>query len=223
MADEHRTQDATEVVTAVLLAVATVASAWCAYQAALWSGDQTRDLAKANNAHFRSLRASNDASVALLIDVTTFINYVESEARGEQKTGDYIVAHARQEFRPVLERWIAERRRGGDAIDPPFKPPRYKLAGLEKANELAGEADAATQAANEANERSDLFVLHTVLFAIALFFLGSSSAARHRGVRRAMMVAGALMLVLSVISMARLPRASRGSDRANLESARESG
>ena len=82
MPDERHIQDAGEVVTAGLLAVATVASAWCAYQAALWSGDQTRDLAKANNAHFLSLRASNDANVALLVDVTTFINYIESEARG---------------------------------------------------------------------------------------------------------------------------------------------
>ena len=207
MPEEGRIQDAGEVVTAGLLAVATVASAWCAYQAALWSGDQTRDLAKANNAHFLSLRASNDANVALLVDVTTFINYIESEARNETKTGAYILGHARPEFRPLLRQWIAERKTLGDGADLPFKPPRYKLAALEKSNELAAQADEATQAANRANERSDLFVLHTVLFAIALFFLGSSSSARHKGVRRAMLIVGALSLVLSTISMGRLPRA----------------
>jgi hypothetical protein len=219
--EEHHSNDASEVVTAGLLAVATVASAWCAYQAALWSGDQTRNLAKANAAHFQSLRKSNDANIALLIDVTTFINYIESEARGEKKTGEYILAHARPEFRPQLKRWMEERKTAGETAELPFKPPGYKLAALQKANALAQEADEATQSANEANARSDLFVLHTVLFAISLFFLGASSSARHKGVRRAMLIVGALALVLSAISMARLPRAPHPPRAAQVEAPRE--
>jgi hypothetical protein len=223
MPEERPNHDASEVVTAGLLAVATVASAWCAYQAALWSGDQTRELARANAAHFQSVRSANDANVALLIDVTTFINYIESEARGETKTGAYILAHARPEFRPLFRRWIDERKSVGDSADLPFKPPRYKLAAMEKANQLAAEADEATQSANLANERSDLFVLHTVLFAIALFFLGSSSSARHKGVRRAMLIVGALALVLSAISMGRLPRAPGAPRRPQVEAAHHEG
>jgi hypothetical protein len=39
---EPRDGDSAEIVSAALLAAATVASAWCGYQAALWNGEQTR-------------------------------------------------------------------------------------------------------------------------------------------------------------------------------------
>ena len=220
MSDEARNHDAAEVLTAGLLAAATVASAWCAYQAALWSGEQTRQLATANTQHFESLEKTSDADVAVIVDVTTFINYLESEARSDRKMADYIGSHARAEFRPGLDHWIAERRAGREPAELPFHPPGYKLAAREAARELETKADQATQTANMANNYSDLFVLHTVLFAMALFFLGSSSAARSRGVRRAMMIVGALVLVLSVISMASLPRAPRAPGRADLRAAR---
>jgi hypothetical protein len=223
MADDARSRDAVEIVTASLLAAATVASAWCAYQSALWSGDQTRQLATANSQHFESVEKASDADVAVIVDVTTFINVLESEARGDRKTADYLSAHARPDFRPTLEHWIEERRAGREPADLPFHPPDYRLAPREAAKELEKKADQATQTANVANSYSDLFVLHTVLFAMAMFFLGSSSAARSRGVRRAMMIIGALVLVLAVISMASLPRAPSAPSRADLRAARKAG
>jgi len=61
--------------------------------------------------------------------------------------------------------------------------------------------------ANAANEHSDGYVLHTVLFALSLFFLGATSEARRSSFRRAMLAMGALVFTLTVISVARLPRA----------------
>jgi hypothetical protein len=220
---EDRRRDATEIVTAGLLAAATVASAWCAYQAALWGGEQTRKLATANSEHFESLEKTSDADVAVIVDVTTFINILESEARGDRRMADTIATHARPAFRPTLEHWLGERRAGREPADLPFHPPGYTLAAREAAKELEQKADQATQTANTANSYSDLFVLHTVLFAMAMFFLGSSSAARSRGVRRAMMVLGALILVLTVISMASLPRAPGAPSRAEMRAARKAG
>jgi hypothetical protein len=78
---------------------------------------------------------------------------------------------------------------------------------LKSARELSAAGRAASEASNQANGHSDLYVLHTVLFALSLFFLGSSSSARHAGVRRTMSILGGLVFVVAVISMARLPRA----------------
>jgi hypothetical protein len=42
---------------------------------------------------------------------------------------------------------------------------------------------------------------------LSLFFLGATSAARRQTFRRAMLAMGALVFTLTVISVARLPRA----------------
>lgn len=204
---DARVREGGEIASAALMAAATVASAWCAYQAALWSGDQLRLLATASAAQFASLRKTNESSAFLLIDVQTFFRYVEDEARGEKQTAQFIASNARPEFRPVLEAWIAGCRAGKKPAELPFAPDRYQLATLKDATKLSKEGEAAGAEANAANEHSDLFVMHTVVFALALFFLGSSSAAKHVGVRRAMLIMGALAFVLGVLSMARLPRA----------------
>jgi hypothetical protein len=44
MEEAHERHERSDLLSAGLLAAATVASAWCAYQAALWSGDQLRGL-----------------------------------------------------------------------------------------------------------------------------------------------------------------------------------
>jgi len=207
MDKETYVHDEVEIAAAVLLAAATVASAWCAFQAALWSGDETRQLAKANSAHFESLRQSNEANIDTLVDVTTFLSYLDHASRGETKAVDFIRVHARPEFRPALDAWINEREAGREPKSLPFKSALYRLAASEAATVLGHEAQAATESANRANGRSDIYVLYTVLFAMVLFFLGTASSARRRGTRRTMAVLGSLVFVLAVLSMLRLPRA----------------
>jgi hypothetical protein len=127
--------------------------------------------------------------------------------RTDVASAEYLRQHARPEFRSALDSWIAEREGGREPRELPFKSPRYRLEPVSLAAQLNGQASAATTAANEANGRSDLFVLHTVMFAVGLFFLGMSSSVHRRAVGRVMLLLGALVVILSTISMARLPRA----------------
>jgi hypothetical protein len=60
--EEPRRNRWMEVASAVLLALATTASAWCAYQSTLWGGVQTFRLAAAA----RAGRESNQQSLAAL-------------------------------------------------------------------------------------------------------------------------------------------------------------
>ena len=196
-----------ELLSTGLLGAATLASAWCAYQAALWSGEQTRRLTEAAAAHFQSLRSTSEWHVLTSIDVSTFLSYLHDDVRGDRRMADYTREHARPEFRPALEDWIAERQAGREPPELPFHSLRYRPGAAVAAAALNDQANAATMAANRANEHADLFVLHTVMFAIALFFLGTASVAHFRAVRWAMSGLGAVAVILSTLSMARLPRA----------------
>jgi hypothetical protein len=209
-----------ELFSAGLLGAATVASAWCAYQAALWNGEQTRSLVQASTAYFQSLQSTSEWHVLTSIDVSTFLSYLHEDLRGEGKLAEYIRGHARPEFRPALDDWIAERQAGREPGDLPFNSSHYRLGAAVAAGDLNNQANAATIAANKATEYADLFVLHTVMFAVALFFLGTASVAHVRAVGLAMSVLGTLAVILSALSMARLPRAPSAPGRSDLKKAR---
>ena len=143
----------------------------------------------------------------LLIDVGTFINYVGADLRGDRKLAGFLRAHARPGFKPALEAWLADEATGrADALNP-FARPEYHIAEQKTVADLDEQALSDLATANADNATSDAYVLHTVLFALSLFFLGATSEARKRTFRRAMLAMGALVFTLTVISVARLPRA----------------
>jgi hypothetical protein len=207
MATEADARDGIEITSWVLLAAATVGSAWCAYQASLWNGDQMRALSRADIVQFASSRAMSIVNRDAMVDVGTYLNYVGADLRGDAKLAAFLRAHARPEFKPALEAWIAKGASARAELPNPFALPEYRIAQLQNVTNLDNQAHAAIETANAANSNSDGYVLHTVLFALSLFFLGGTSELRRRGMRRAMLVLGSLVFLLTVISVARLPMA----------------
>jgi hypothetical protein len=55
--------DAIEVIEAILLSLATVVTAWSAYQAALWDGEQSKLYTKASAARSDATRLADEANV----------------------------------------------------------------------------------------------------------------------------------------------------------------
>ncbi len=199
-------RDAIEGISWALLAAATVGSAWCAYQSSLWSGEQTRTLARASVAQFESSRLTTVANRNMTVDAATFVDYVSAELHHDAKVAGFLRSHARPEFKPALDAWIADEAAGRSIAPNPFQYPQYKLSDQEKAKALDARAAVDIGKANEANGYSDSYVMHTVIFALALFFLGATSETRRGGIRKAVLIFGALLFFLTVLSVARLPR-----------------
>jgi len=207
MGAEAQTRDRVEIGSWALLAAATIGSAWCAYQASLWNGEQMKALSRSGVAQFAASRQMSIVNRDTTIDVGTYLNYVGADLHGDAKVSTFLRTHARPDFRPALEAWIAQ---GGSAradLPNPFALPEYRSPGLKKVAVLDEEAQAAIESAHAANGNSDAYVLHTVLFALSLFFLGATSETRRRGMRRAMLALGGVVVLLTVISVSRLPRA----------------
>jgi hypothetical protein len=210
MASETQARDNVELSSWILLAAATVASAWCAYQASLWNGEQMRAMSRADVAQFASAREMSNVNREVMIDVGTYLDFVGADLRGETPLAAFLRAHARPDFQPALEAWIAKKRSNAADLPTPFTLPEYRLPELETVTHLDKQSQADIAEANGANKNSDGYVLHTVLFALSLFFLGGTSQLRRAGARRAMLILGSAVLLLTVISMSRLPRAHAG-------------
>jgi hypothetical protein len=198
-----------DLVATILLAVATVASAWCTYQSELWNSEQLEKMADANVVDTESLRASGVANRNAIVDAATYANLLQSESHGDERAARFILSHARPAFRPILDEWYSNRAGGKLPPGSPFEDPRYRAQIEDPASSLRATALTVLRRANEANANSDRFLMRTVLLAMSLFFLGISGQLRVRNSRRLAVVFGALVLIVTLLSLTRLPIAPR--------------
>ena len=205
-ADAGHQTDRVEVAAAVLLAVATVATAWSGYQASRWNGEQAKAFSRASAARVESTRASDLANAQTQIDVATFTQWVDAYAQEQTKLADFYFARFRPEFQPALDAWIATRPlKNPDAPLTPFAMPEYKLAARAEAEQLELEADAAAAEARTDVQRATNYVLCVVLFAAVLFFAGMSAKLRTRRIQIALLTFGLVLFLGAVAWIATFP------------------
>jgi hypothetical protein len=195
-----------ETVAAVLLALATVATAWSGYQASRWNGEQAKAFSRATATRIESTRASDLADAQTQVDVATFIQWVDAYAQEETELVDFYYDRFRPEFTPAMDAWIAARPlQNSDAPLTPFAMPEYQLAAREEAQRLEAEADALAAQARANVQRATNYVLAVVLFATVLFFAGMAAKFRTRRLRVALLAFGVFILVGTVIWLATFP------------------
>jgi hypothetical protein len=195
-----------DVVATVLLALATVATAWSGYQASRWNGEQAKAGARANALRIESARAGGLANAQKQVDVATFSSWVNAYAQGQTELADFYFKRFRTEFRPAMDAWIATRPRyNPNAPLTPFVMPQYKLAAEQEANRLDAEAEVSAAKARSYIERSTNYVLGVVLFAAALFFAGMSAKLQRPELRRVLLGLGLAVFLATVGWLASSP------------------
>jgi Ca2+/Na+ antiporter len=195
-----------EIVATVLLALATVATAWSGYQASRWNGEQAKAFSRGNAARIESTRASSLADAQTQIDVATFTAWVDAYAQGQVKLADFYLKRFRAEFKPAVDAWIATRPlKNANAPLTPFAMPQYRLAARKEAAGLDLEAEAWATKARTNVQRATNYVLGVVLFAAALFFAGMSAKLRTRRLRTVLLTFGLVVFLGTVAWIATFP------------------
>jgi hypothetical protein len=194
-----------EILATVLLALATVATAWSAYQAREWTGVQSQGYSRATASRIAVNRFAAVASRQIQIDVATFIQWVDARELKHARLADFYRERFREEFRPAFAAWLATRPFENDNAPPtPFAMPQYRLEASAEADRLEATAAAASQDAKAANERADNYMLAVVLFASSLFFAGISARLESSRARRIALVLGGIAFVGSLVWIATL-------------------
>jgi hypothetical protein len=189
-------RDSVELVATVLLAVATVATAWSGYQATRWNGEQAKAGARANAMRIESAKAAGLANTQTTIDVATFTSWVDAYAQKQTMLAQFYFERFRQEFKPAVDAWIATRPlKNPNAPRTPFAMPQYQLEARAEAERLNAGAEVSAGEARRDIQRSSNYVLGVVLFASALFFAGMSTKLRTPKLRVAMLSIGCLVFL----------------------------
>jgi hypothetical protein len=217
---DQRWRDRIELVATILLALATVLTAWSAFQATKWSGTQSIHFARAGANRTESAKASTRANSETVIDVQTFIAWASAFAdeQGLEPTGSgtyepdptklsgFLYQRLREEFRPAVQEWIAEKPlEDPDAPATPFELPEYRLADQARSERLERSADRESALARRDNQRGDNYVLTTVLFASVLFFAGVSTKLTNLRSGFATISLAVLLVIIGIVLISTFP------------------
>jgi hypothetical protein len=195
-----------ELFSVVLISLATVVSAWCAYQATLWSGEEVIKYNLANAARTESVRMANRALQLTTIDVNLFTEYVSAYSEGNDDLADFLIARFRPEMKLAVDAWIdTQPLINSEAPSSPFDMAEYQLADQLEADRLLSEVDEYLELAKKANERARRYFLLTVIFASVLFFGGISSKFKSIHIQLSLLAISSLMFLITVILVMTFP------------------
>ena len=205
MTDAQR-RDWVEIAATVLLAFAAVATAWSSYQATRWNGEQAKTSGKVNKTRIEAARAADLANAQEQVDVATFMQWVDSYARGEDELVSFYRTRFRPEFKPAFNAWLATKplKTKGAPLTP-FAMPQYRLAAKTEAARLDQRAEELSAQVRRNIQRASNYVLGVVLFAVALFFAGMSTKLTAPGLRKAMLVVGYVIFLGTAVWIATSP------------------
>lgn len=195
-----------ELAAVLLLSITTVATAWCGYQAARWSGDQSQNYARASTNRAKAQQSATTAGQLRIDDLLLFNNWLNAHDAGDTRLADTYRRRFRPEFEPAFRAWLAQHPfTNRNAIPGPQYMPQYHLEAGSLAKSFDAKADDLFTQGSDAKSNDDKYILSTVFFAAVLFFAGISLRLDWRPLRVFVLGAGTVMLVTAAVFVLTLP------------------
>ena len=184
----------------VITSIAALATAWCAFQATVWSGVEAFRLAETNDLRRRSVEARIEGTQVLALDVQQFIAWIEARSRGEAQLTSFFFDRFRPELARATREWLeADPFESPGALPHPFALDSYRIADFRRSDDLEAEAAVAHAEARAANHHADMYMLATVLLAAVLFVVTSGPRETTHLTHRAVLIA-AMVGLLAVLA-----------------------
>jgi hypothetical protein len=195
-----------EVLSAVVLSLATVATAWSGYQSARWGGEQSAHAQRASTAIIRAAHFTDLGEQKLSLHVSLFGQWAAAVSADNTALADFLYDRFPEPLKSATGAWLATRPLSNpSAPATPFDMPDYVLAERAEAERWEATAAAESEAATTANEHSDRYLLFTIVFATVLFFGGISGKFRWLAVDIAALLLGVVALVSGVAILVASP------------------
>jgi len=195
-----------EILSATLLAVVAIGTAWSGFQSAQWGGIQSIQFSKASSLRVESTRASTFGGQLVTLDVILFEGWVDAYVAENEDLMHFYEGRFRDEFTPAFEAWVAaDPVNNPDAPSQPFLMEEYQVASIQESEQLEEEASVLFSEGEQANQTSDDYAFSTVLLATVLFFAGIATRFEWQPIRWVLLAIGIGLLVFGVYTLLSLP------------------
>lgn len=197
--------------TAIILAVAAVATTWASFQASQWSNAQSDAQSASAIQRSDANRSASEATSQSVVDSQMWISWVEAVASKQKDRAGFL----RDRFSPALDRvqkeWLGTVQvdgEGNPARVPdgtPLNLPSYVVPAQLQADEYSNKAEASLADADEASNTSTRYVMLAVLFALVLFFASVATKFTAPKIQVALILTGLVLLFTTCVRMFLLP------------------
>jgi hypothetical protein len=204
-----------ELVTAILLGVVSVTTAYASFQASLYDGETTKQFSAGQNSQTEAESLYLEANQQYIRDVQLWdrmtelqieIDNVPEQAEASQLKYDTLLFTSVSETLNEAIAWSA----GQNAADAstftsPFESEDYQDALYGAWAEEDGTSVAAFEAGDIADKNGDALTLTTVMMAISLFLLGVAAVARQLRVQLILIGVALVIYVVSLVMTFSVP------------------
>lgn len=196
-----------DLLSAVLMASATIATAWSAYQSSLWNSQYATHKSHSTAAIIRVGKHSNLALQRTSVHVNLFLHWITAVNAGDTRMADFLYARFPEPLKAAASAWRATSPlTNPEAPASPFDMPEYTLRETGEVDRFEQIASRESAAAESASAHANRYLLFTIVFASVLFFAGISGKFRSQALDLAVLVLGALTLLGGLAVMLSSPR-----------------
>src|SRR5213592_1384408 len=130
-----------EPVTALLMALATLSTAWCSYQSAAWTRRSNRLMNEFNAGERRAGLLTIQGIQQATIHAAMFMQMLAAHQAGNEKLANFYVERFPPDVRKAYDAWLAQKPFENLNADPhPFVPKLYESRGTREAAEANAKA-----------------------------------------------------------------------------------
>jgi hypothetical protein len=193
----------------VLLSLATLATAWSGYQAALWSGVQSQRYSQAAALRVRADEDTVSGGQVHLGDLMLVNGWFNATESGNSRLAADYRRRFRPAFQPIFNAWLALHPLTNRQAPPgPTYMPQYHPAPFAAAARANVSADHVFAEGSEAKTNDDDHILATVFFAAVLFLAAVSLRLEWKWLRIAVLSFGSVAFLGALVFVLTLPTAS---------------
>jgi hypothetical protein len=195
-----------EPVTALVMALTTICTAWCAYESAAWTRRSNRLLNEYNALERRAALLEVQGSQALVVHASMFMQLLAAQNSGNEKLAMFYAERFAPDAKKAYEAWLAQKPFENPAADAhPFVPKLYEVRGTAEAAAARETGAKQVTEARAAGNLSGQYLANTVLFATVLFFAGTSGKFKQPRVRMLTAIFGVAIFAFAVVRTFLLP------------------
>jgi len=204
--DPYEKRICVEPVTALLMALATLSTAWCSYQSSAWTRKANRLMNEFNSLERRAGLQTMQGMQQATIHTAMFMEVLAAKQAGNEQLANFYVERFPPDVREAYDAWLAQKPFENPNADPhPFVPNLYQIRGTREAAELNSKAASRVEEARSAGSISGEYLANTVLFATVLFFASASGKFEQQRVRSLAFIFAVAVFLFALVRTAMLP------------------
>jgi hypothetical protein len=197
----HDREQVLDVLAVILMSMTAILTAWTGFQSAKWGGVMSISFSEANARRSEAVLVSELAGLGFSSDLQLASSWLDATSHGDIE----LALAYRGLFTPELEAATVAWETADDPPATPLDMNEYDRPGFTTVEQLLDAADERATFALVANQRSDNYVVISVLSASVLFFAALSTKMRRPRLQVVLFVAAALGFVLALTIVTTYP------------------